>query len=42
MNNNISMEKRLPVAGIFSYNVYGVAYQLQEKKGVVSRSCHYR
>lgn len=30
MNNNISMEKRLPVAGIFSYNVYGVAYQLQD------------
>lgn len=30
MNNNISIEKRLPVAGVFSYNVYGAAYQLQE------------
>ena len=30
MNNNISIEKRLPGAGVFSYNVYGAAYQLQD------------
>ena len=30
MNNNISMEKRLPVAGVFSYNANGAAYQLQD------------
>ena len=30
MDNNISIEKCLPGAGVFSYNVYGAAYQLQD------------